>query len=552
MSDKEVELEAGCDIGSMQDVEVMSTNYELESELKSKIDISKLKISDKLTIAEQQDDDKEIAIVKASVKADVRDDDWESLKYKEFWNRSREKLKVKNGIFYKNVKEEWLILVPLHHDSITAGHLAFEKTLHAIGLRFTWPDMKANVYDYCNSCEKCQKFKVKNNSNTKPMVIIKVDKPWDLVGMDFAGPLKRTKLGNCHFVLGVDYFSKFCVVEAFKNALKRLKRIKNVILVYTRTRPGQVRSFEPKFIGPFKIIEQVNETNFRIKSLIGKKAESVVHFNRMHKYNSRESNELSEVNVTKQSCRSEASNLDEEIDQRLLIRACARKRLVQEETTINGPRTSLENIPPARVEIELDNWDKSLDNKLLEAQGVENKTNKIDESRLNSNINVSRIESSGDESGKEDSKKEEEKVREEVVDQEGEVVVREELIPLPDEKGNFMCVIEGCNNSFNSVFGLKIHVGRRHKGLKMIERGIVPQKENINERQEEQNISVREEVPMEIGRGGLKYIFLKLLVNKIFESLSTLNYYPRTPVQTTTADMVIEIVIEKNGDWSNH
>ena len=65
---------------------------------------------------------------------------------------------MKNGILYKNTKEEWQIVVPaklinlicqLNHDSITAGHLAFEKTLHAIRSKYIWPDMKANVYGYC-------------------------------------------------------------------------------------------------------------------------------------------------------------------------------------------------------------------------------------------------------------------------------------------------------------------------------------------------------------------------------------------------------------------
>ena len=75
---------------------------------------------------------------------------------------------------------------------------------------------------------------------------------------------------------------------------------------------------------------------------------------------------------------------------------------------------------------------------------------------------------------------------------------REALMPLPDDKGNLKCVVEGCDGSFTSVLGVKIHVGRRHKGFKLIERMVVLQNEDVNERQEEPNVSIREEIPMEV------------------------------------------------------
>ena len=102
----------------------------------------------------------------------------------------------------------------IYHDSITAGHLGFEKTFKAISSRFFWLGMKEAIFDYCQTCDTCQKFKPKNSTQKSPMVTIKVDNPWDLVGVDVAGPLKLTPWGNVYIFLAICFVSKFCITEA--------------------------------------------------------------------------------------------------------------------------------------------------------------------------------------------------------------------------------------------------------------------------------------------------------------------------------------------------
>ncbi|CAF0882551.1 unnamed protein product [Brachionus calyciflorus] len=105
---------------------------------------------------------------------EVKDEDYECLKFKEFWKKVREKLIVKNGIFYKTSDSESLIVVP-------TGHLSYDRTLQSIANKYVWQEMRANVFDYCSSSDKCQKFKIKNTSNIKTLITIRVDKPWDLI-----------------------------------------------------------------------------------------------------------------------------------------------------------------------------------------------------------------------------------------------------------------------------------------------------------------------------------------------------------------------------------
>ncbi|CAF1061945.1 unnamed protein product [Brachionus calyciflorus] len=137
--------------------------------LSQTLEVKNLEFKANIDWEREQDCDKEIAIVKANLKTSS-DDDWESLKFFQFWNRIRADLVIKLGILYKKDQEQLLIVVPnrliklvckLYHDSISAGHLGFEKTLRPVSIQFIWPNMKADVYDYCASCDTCKKFKVK-------------------------------------------------------------------------------------------------------------------------------------------------------------------------------------------------------------------------------------------------------------------------------------------------------------------------------------------------------------------------------------------------------
>ena len=67
---------------------------------------------------------------------------------------------------------------------------------------------------YCSTCHFCQTRKHLGKANRAPLKPIIVNKPWELIGIDVAGPLKKTASGNSYVIIAVDYFTKFCVGKA--------------------------------------------------------------------------------------------------------------------------------------------------------------------------------------------------------------------------------------------------------------------------------------------------------------------------------------------------
>jgi hypothetical protein len=64
-----------------------------------------------------------------------------------------------------------------------------------------------------------------------------------------------------------------------------------VVLINIRNKPNESKSFKLKAIGPYRIIEKLNELNYKVVSLATGSME-VVHYNRMKKYMMRESSSL--------------------------------------------------------------------------------------------------------------------------------------------------------------------------------------------------------------------------------------------------------------------
>ncbi|MBW0526139.1 hypothetical protein O181_065854 [Austropuccinia psidii MF-1] len=43
------------------------------------------------------------------------------------------------------------------HDSVAAGHLSEDRTLHRVQTVSWWPNWKKDVAEYCQTCDRCQK-----------------------------------------------------------------------------------------------------------------------------------------------------------------------------------------------------------------------------------------------------------------------------------------------------------------------------------------------------------------------------------------------------------
>ena len=104
-------------------------------------------------------------------------------------------------------------ILQLCHDSKMGAHLGYLKTLDRIRQRFYWPNMQRDIRNYVLSCEFCNKRKFRRHPKFGKMGRVQGKFPFDVIGVDILGPLKKSHNGNKYIVVFIDYFTK--MVEAF-------------------------------------------------------------------------------------------------------------------------------------------------------------------------------------------------------------------------------------------------------------------------------------------------------------------------------------------------
>lgn len=99
-----------------------------------------------------------------------------------------------------------------NHDSI--GHQGCFKTFNRIKNKYYIPKLYFIVGNYIKNCEKCKASKASNTINKKPMGAPKIaNRNFELISLDFMGPLPRTKKGNTALLVINDWFSKFAILH---------------------------------------------------------------------------------------------------------------------------------------------------------------------------------------------------------------------------------------------------------------------------------------------------------------------------------------------------
>ena len=98
------------------------------------------------------------------------------------------------------------IFFSFHEDSL-AGHFNFKETLRSISMKYFWPQMGEDIKHYVLSCDICQRQQ--RPLKTEPLHPIKVEQPFDRIGMDIVGPLPLTKSENRYIVVSTEYLTKW-------------------------------------------------------------------------------------------------------------------------------------------------------------------------------------------------------------------------------------------------------------------------------------------------------------------------------------------------------
>ena len=108
-------------------------------------------------------------------------------------------------------------ILELFHSSPFGGHSGITRTLRKISARYFWDTLYPDVVTYLKNCQHCQTTKAERHVPQLPTGRIPdPSEPWEVVSMDFAGPLRDCD-GFKHILLIVDHFTQYCVAIPTQN-----------------------------------------------------------------------------------------------------------------------------------------------------------------------------------------------------------------------------------------------------------------------------------------------------------------------------------------------
>ena len=131
---------------------------------------------------------------------------------------------IDDNVLYRQVNDEQVqvILPPTMHKNIielihaapTGGHLGVARTTARMLECFYWPCLRKIVANFICRCLTCEYFKPSKENTKAQLQPIESNKPWELIELDFIGPLTETGNNNKYILSVVDHFSKFAVAYA--------------------------------------------------------------------------------------------------------------------------------------------------------------------------------------------------------------------------------------------------------------------------------------------------------------------------------------------------
>lgn len=106
-----------------------------------------------------------------------------------------------------------------NHSEPTAGHLGIFKTYRRLSLTYYWPGMHQDVVKFVSACPVCLSFKAQNHTTLGQMGRPKqCSRPFQMISIDFVGPLPTTRKQNSFMLVITCCFSKFCHIFPLRRA----------------------------------------------------------------------------------------------------------------------------------------------------------------------------------------------------------------------------------------------------------------------------------------------------------------------------------------------
>src|SRR5947209_1885106 len=144
---------------------------------------------------------------------------------KKLWKQA-DTFEVRNGKLYKKKKngkilrvlqeDETETVMYMVHNHEMGGHFGIDATYNKIAERYYWKGMYEDTKEYVKFCDNCQRRGQKGGkSYLNP---IEVGEPFERIGIDFVGPLEKTRRGNRYILVTTDYLTKWPEAKAMKDA----------------------------------------------------------------------------------------------------------------------------------------------------------------------------------------------------------------------------------------------------------------------------------------------------------------------------------------------
>jgi len=101
------------------------------------------------------------------------------------------------------------LLQACHDDPMTGGHFAADRTYYKIKNQYWWPGMKYSIKHYIKSCLPCQQYNInRQKKHGQLRSISPPEGPFQMIGIDYCDPLKRTPRENQYVLVITDYFTR--------------------------------------------------------------------------------------------------------------------------------------------------------------------------------------------------------------------------------------------------------------------------------------------------------------------------------------------------------
>lgn len=124
--------------------------------------------------------------------------------------------KGRTGMMKVIKRSEFEDLMKIMHDHPTAGHMGINATYGRIKEKYYWNQMYNDIKEYIKTCDTCQRFgKPERNEELHS---IKVNQPFERIGIDIVGPLPETPRKNKYIVVATEYLTKWPEARALDKA----------------------------------------------------------------------------------------------------------------------------------------------------------------------------------------------------------------------------------------------------------------------------------------------------------------------------------------------